>query len=80
MDMSLPRFNGVEATRIIHNDWPDIRIIGLSMFEDADTVQAMRDAGAADYVTKGGPIAVLMNAIRTGIGNSKHGFSAGTSV
>ena len=64
MDMSMPKLNGVEATRIIHNDWPGIRIIGLSMFEEADRAQAIRDAGAIDYITKSGPAEKLINAIR----------------
>jgi DNA-binding NarL/FixJ family response regulator len=75
MDMSLSKLNGVEATRIIHNDWPHIRIIGLSMFEDADTAQAMRDAGAADYLTKSGPVESLIDVIRKSIGASNKGFS-----
>jgi PAS domain-containing protein/CheY-like chemotaxis protein len=45
MDMSMPKLNGVEATRLIHNDHEDIRIIELSMFEEAEKAQAMRDAG-----------------------------------
>jgi DNA-binding NarL/FixJ family response regulator len=64
MDMSMPKLNGVEATRIIHNDWPGIRIIGLSMFEEAERAQAIRDAGAIDYITKSGPAEKLINAIR----------------
>jgi PAS domain S-box-containing protein len=71
MDMSMPKLNGVEATRIIHNDWPEIRIIGLSMFEEAERAQAMRDAGAVDYITKSGPAEDLINVIRTSIGTSK---------
>jgi CheY-like chemotaxis protein len=67
MDMSMPKLNGVEATRIIHNDWPGIRIIGLSMFEEAERAQAMRDAGAVDYTTKSGPAEVLINLIRTSV-------------
>jgi PAS domain S-box-containing protein len=67
MDLSLPELNGVEATRIIHNDWPGIRIIGLSMFEEADSAQAMRDAGAMSYVTKSGPATDLIDTIRTSI-------------
>jgi DNA-binding NarL/FixJ family response regulator len=64
MDMSMPKLNGVEATRAIHNHSADIRIIGLSMFEEADRAVAMRDAGAVAYLTKSGPSADLIAAIR----------------
>lgn len=64
MDISMPRLNGVEATRIIHRDQPEIRIIGLSMFDAADRAQAMREAGAVNYVIKSGPPEDLFAAIR----------------
>ncbi len=67
MDMNMPKLNGIEATRILHNEFPDIRVIGLSMFEEVDRSQAMRDAGAISYVTKSGPVEELVNAIRTSI-------------
>ncbi len=76
MDMSMPRLNGVEATRIIHNRFPEICIIGLSMFEETDRAQAMRDAGAANYLTKSGPAEELINAIRMGVRASGHKNSA----
>ncbi len=64
MDMSMPRLNGVEATRAIHNEFPDICIIGLSMFEEAERARALRDAGAINYLTKSGPSEDLVAAIR----------------
>jgi DNA-binding NarL/FixJ family response regulator len=64
MDMSMPRLNGVEATRAIRNENPDIRVIGLSMFEESDRAQALRDAGAVGYLTKSGPPRELLQAIR----------------
>jgi PAS domain S-box-containing protein len=67
MDVSMPRLNGVEATRLIHNEFPHIRIIGLSMFEETDRAQAMRDAGAVDYRTKSGATADLIAAIRLAV-------------
>ena len=64
MDIGMPRVNGIEATRIIHREHPGIRIIGLSMYEDQDRAQAMRDAGACDYKTKGCAFPELISAIR----------------
>jgi CheY-like chemotaxis protein len=78
MDMSMPKLNGVEATRIIHNDWQEICIIGLSIFEEVDRAQAMRDAGAVDYLTKSGPAKELIDAIRTSVRGLNRGLSANT--
>ena len=75
MDMSMPVLNGVEATRAIHNDYPEIRIIGLSMFEEAERAQTMRDAGAVAYVTKSGPAEQLIAAIRTACANLGSGHA-----
>jgi PAS domain S-box-containing protein len=65
MDVSMPRLNGIEATRLIHDEFPEIPIIGLSMFEEDDRAQAMRQAGAADYRSKSGSTADLLDAIRS---------------
>jgi len=64
MDISMSGVNGIEATRIIHRECPDIYIIGLSMYEDQERAQAMRDAGAADYKSKGCVASELVSAIR----------------
>ena len=71
MDVGMPKLNGVEATRSIHNDWPQIRIIGLSMFEETDRSTAMRDAGAVNYLTKSGPAEELISALRTAVDRSQ---------
>ena len=65
MDVSMPGMNGVEATQIIHREFPDIRIIGLSMFQEGEQAAAMREAGAAGYVTKTGSSEGLLAAIRS---------------
>ena len=64
MDIGMPRVDGIAATRIIHRVHSGIRIIGLSMYEDQDRSQAMRDAGACDYKTKGCAVPELISAIR----------------
>ena len=47
MDISMPGLSGIEATRKIHGEKPDIRIIGLSMHAAKRYVQEMYKAGAA---------------------------------
>jgi DNA-binding NarL/FixJ family response regulator len=64
MDVSMPRLNGVEATRRISSDLPDIAIIGLSMHSQEDMANSMQQAGAVAYVTKGAPSEILMATIR----------------
>jgi PAS domain S-box-containing protein len=64
MDVSMPGLDGVAATRAIHEALRDVRVVGLSMFEEADQAEAMRAAGAVDYVTKSAPAAELVAAIR----------------
>lgn len=64
MDISMPVMDGIQATRVIHDELPQVKIIGLSMFEDREQMTAMREAGASEYVTKSGPSEALIEAIR----------------
>ena len=52
MDVSMPRMNGVEATRIIHAEFPEMVIIALSMYAEPHRAAEMRQAGAKAYVSK----------------------------
>ena len=72
MDISMPRLNGIEATRRIHEALPHIRIIGLSMHEGEDHARAMCDAGAVAYKNKGCRAADLVAAIRSCCAAQKH--------
>lgn len=64
MDVSMPGMNGIDATRKILAELPATRIIGLSMYTEADRAEAMRQAGAVAYVSKGGPSDDLLQAVR----------------
>jgi len=64
MDVSMPRLNGCEATRIISSELPGSRIVGLSMHLEPEIGHAMLKAGASAYLTKGGPTDALIAAIR----------------
>lgn len=52
IDISMPGMNGIEATRIIHADFPDVSIIILSVHDDDQYVHAALDAGASGYLLK----------------------------
>ncbi len=64
MDVTMPRLNGIEATRIITAELPRTRVIGLSMHQELDLAVTMRQAGATAYLTKDGPFDILLAAIR----------------
>ncbi len=64
MDVSMPRMNGCDATRVIAAEFPDVRVVGLSMHDEPELCSAMLKAGAAAYVTKDGPTDSLIAAIR----------------
>ena len=63
MDVAMPVMDGIEATREIKRRHPEIRVIGLSMFDDPETSRKMIDAGAERYLSKAGPSEALISAI-----------------
>ena len=48
------------------------------MFEEAEKAQAMRDAGAVNYLAKSGPAEELINVVRTSIRASDQALSLKT--
>jgi signal transduction histidine kinase len=64
MDISMPRMNGIEATRIICAEMPSVRVVGLSMHDRSDMARAMRDVGAVAYVAKDSPVEEIIAGIR----------------
>lgn len=64
MDMRMPKMDGLEATRIIKQEYPEIRVLMVTMHENQDyTLEAVR-AGAAGYVLKDAPRDELVAAAR----------------
>ena len=65
MDIGMPDLNGIEATRQIHAQTPDVKVIALSMHADRRFVIGMLRAGATGYLLKDSAFEELTHAIRT---------------
>ena len=72
MDVSMPDLNGIEATREIHADAPEVRIVALSMHSTTTHIAEMFRAGACGYLLKGCDFAELAQAIRTVAGGKSY--------
>lgn len=65
IDVMMPGIGGAEATRIIRQANPSIKVIALSMYEERERGAEMREAGAIDYITKNQAAFTVADAIRS---------------
>lgn len=72
MDIGMPDLNGMEATRIITKDYPQVKVVGLSMHSSDKYVREMFKAGASGYLLKNCPFEELVEAIRTVVENKTY--------
>jgi DNA-binding NarL/FixJ family response regulator len=52
MDLLMPRLDGVAATRAIKQRFPDVEVVALTSFSEAERVHVALEAGAAGYLLK----------------------------
>ncbi len=64
MDVAMPGLDGMEATRQIKAQWPEISVLALTMHRSDEYFFAMLKAGASGYVLKGADATDLIHAIR----------------
>ncbi len=79
MDIQMPGTSGIEATRRIVEQYPQIRVLIVTMFEDDNTVFAAMRAGARGFVLKGANYNEMLRAIRA-VGSSEGIFSPAIAV
>src|SRR6202012_3397267 len=64
VDMHMPVMNGVELNDILHQEFPDIKVIILSVYDQERFISKMIDAGASGYLIKNTEVEELLTAVR----------------
>ena len=74
MDVAMPGLNGLEATARVSKEFPDVRVIILSMYANEEYVREAINAGAAGYLVKRSAATELERAI-TAVARGEKYFS-----
>ena len=64
MDLSMPVVDGVEATRRLRHEAPDVQVVVLTSFADRERILAALDAGATGYLLKDSEPYELLDGVR----------------
>ena len=64
MDLKMPIMNGIQATRIIHEKYPEVRVLVLTTYDADEWVFDAIRSGAAGYLLKDSPRETLVDAIK----------------
>lgn len=65
MDLVMPDMNGMEATRAILREFPNVKIVVLTSFPEDDLVMQALEAGAKGYILKNVPNQTVADAVRS---------------
>jgi DNA-binding NarL/FixJ family response regulator len=64
-DLRMPDLSGIEVTRSLHADQPELPVLVLTMHDDDESVYGAMRAGARGYLLKGADSEELVTTIRT---------------
>lgn len=64
-DIRMPKMDGITATRQIKKEFPKIKVIAFTMFDQSEAVNQMLEAGASGYILKNSALDVVHKAILT---------------
>ncbi len=67
MDIEMPRVNGIEATTRALEQYPELKIMALSMFGDEEYFQKMIDAGVCGFLLKNSDFSEVKKAITNAV-------------
>lgn len=79
-DISMPYINGLEATRLLSQTHPDIKVLILTMHDNREYMQNAIDSGAKGYILKDQPTRKMIEAVRAINAGKKHFCSSASEV
>jgi len=65
MDIAMPIMDGVEATRRIHKEFPKVKVLALTQYDDKAYVFPVIEAGASGFISKTAASSELVAGIRS---------------
>ena len=72
MDIAMPGTDGIEATRLLGQECPNVRVVALSVHDSAYYMREMSEAGAAGYLVKTTPPREMMAVIERVYAGERH--------
>lgn len=64
-DIRMPKMDGITATKHIKKEFPEIKVLAFTMFDQIDAVEQMLDAGASGYLLKNSSLNEVLEALKT---------------
>lgn len=64
-DISMPKMNGLKVTHLLSKEYPEIKVLILTMHDNKEYIQNAIDSGAKGYILKDKPAAEMIEAVRT---------------
>ena len=63
-DIKMPKIDGITATKAIKKEFPHIKVVAFSMFDQEEAVKQMIAAGVSGYLLKNSPLEEVLKALR----------------
>jgi two-component system nitrate/nitrite response regulator NarL len=63
-DIRMPKMDGIQATTVIKKEFPHIKVLAFTMFDQDEAVSQMIEAGADGYILKNTALKEVLEAIR----------------
>ena len=65
LDIQMPEINGIDLCKLLHKQYPELKIIAFSSFDDTHYVKQIMRSGALGYVLKNADKQTILQAIKS---------------